>query len=704
MKTSSDTADIRRSAHQDAAAFRLPEGWCSGREILSGITIDAEHTRDRDDAIWLLPHEEGVVVHVAISDVGAFLDASSAMAAYAEQMGETRYLRTNNIPMLPPAVSEGVLSLLETQDTPVVCLAVTLNQSRDVTAVEFTLGRIRPQRMTYQRLRRPSGTEGEPDLADGFGVYGQFAVDLLRHRRDRGAFAFYDPITGRTANEDGAIVELRHPGELIVQEFMILANTAVAEYMWRHDIPGLFRNHSMAIEIPMDQAIDMAVSGSPQQLAALRQGFGRACYDVVIKGHAGLNLEAYTHWTSPLRRFADFANHLNLTAHLHGQRPPYPRERLEEIAQHLNSVQDEIRDGRARHFKTIRLAANVRQLGKSSEELLALSADDFYAVVKMAAKTGIAPEELASAVARRAEDGALGPRELTHLVFASPAEGEGWREIDRAVLAHLRLNPSDAVSVLSYANQSGLIDSLSYEFPADESGLGFRCEAALSMCDGTAMTAGAARSSKRTAQQEAAVALVFRLKGEEQPPQSPAVERAGHDNEGFGAANPKGFLQEQMQKHGQPLPAYKTRERGASGPGHAFETTVTLQLDGKTLTFTGEGGTKKTSEVSAADHAIDALDTAWEVGQRCAGQIRKAPLKLSNSPISALQEWCQTRGMELPEYRVEQNDLDGHSHFGCTVAFRDEDGTLLECSAVGGSKQRAKRLAALAALQLVGIR
>ena len=61
----------------------------------------------------------------------------------------------------------------------------------------------------------------------------------------------------------------------------------------------------------------------------------------------------------------------------------------------------------------------------------------------------------------------------------APAEGEGWREIDRAVLAHLRRNPSDAVSVLSYANQSGLIDSLSYEFPAAESGLGFRCEAAL---------------------------------------------------------------------------------------------------------------------------------------------------------------------------------------------------------------------------------
>src|SRR5687768_9206169 len=113
MTELAESARLKDAAYLEAEHFALPPGWEAGRELVDGITIDSVYTRDRDDAIRLTNFPDGrKIVSVSIADVGSFMGDSTAMEAYAREMGETRYLRTGNITMIPPVVSEGVLSIL----------------------------------------------------------------------------------------------------------------------------------------------------------------------------------------------------------------------------------------------------------------------------------------------------------------------------------------------------------------------------------------------------------------------------------------------------------------------------------------------------------------------------------------------------------------------------------------------------------------
>jgi len=580
MDLRADTADLRSDAYREASSFDLPTGWAADRPPVNGITIDGEHSRDRDDAIWLVPEHSGYRVWVSIADIGSFVSASSALARDAEQRGETRYLRTTNIPMLPPTISEGVLSLLETQETPTLSLQLSLSSLGEITAVRFAFGRLRPRRLTYRGVTRAimgAADTGEGRLLRG---YERLALELLAHRQSQGAFAFYEPDVGLMTDEEGRLVRLRggrrHAGKFIVQEFMILANTAVAEYLWRNEVPALFRNHRLALDnIGLEQAVDIMLSGSTEQIAVLRQGFGRARYETSPHGHAGLALDAYTHWTSPLRRFADFVNHQNLAAHLRGGELPYSRQRLDEIARHLDHLQDQLRTNKAAHFKEIAQAATARGLTRPSQELEALDGEHFYAIVKMAGKTGVAPRGLSIAIAQRTAAGALGPRELTRLLFAARDDDESWVQINRAVVAHLQNCPPDGVTVLNYAQQLGLIDAVAYDF--EQADAGFHCWTTLTLRGGSQLTAQEHGRSKRDAQQRAAYAIAARVANVEAMPPSPATA-AGRGQTDAGGANPKGVLQEFLQRQGERLPAYETTEDTAAGAEHQFVSTVRLHV------------------------------------------------------------------------------------------------------------------------------
>jgi ribonuclease R len=686
-----DPDSLLGAALCEAEAFELPQSWPAGRRELKGVTIDSERTMDRDDAVWLERDQDGFAVHVAISDVGSFLSPSSAVAAYAETIGQSRYLRYQTLPMLPPRLSEGVLSLLDTQETPVLSLALSVDFHGEVVSLEFVKARLQPRRLTYNQVNALNRGQSATSTDHFLVLLEKFALNLIRERQERGAFAYYDPTTGVMTDEEGRLFRMgvgtSHVGELIVQEFMILANTAVAEYLWRNHVPALFRNHEMAVAMSVEQAVELVLSGSPEGRAALAQGFGRARYGTTPHGHAALNLDAYAHWTSPLRRFADFVNHMNLVAHLENRAMPYARDRLDEIAEHLNRVADEIRDAKARHFKAVTHAADARLLNGSVESLLELDEDTFYRLVKVAHRTGLAPEGLAEAIVQRARSGALGPRELTALVFAERREDGGWARIDEAIVAHMRSCPPDAVSALSYAQQAGLLSSLVFESAVDEGG--FACRALCARGEGTAEVR-AVGASKRLAQQTAAIKLVAALLG------SGDVEGVVPDShwaaEETPAANTKGALQEELQRLGQPEPDYETTEVSMQGSSHVFEARLTVAMGGRTLEFIDHGPTKKRAEATVAGQALREL--------RLDECTARRPAALSDNPVSALQEWCQNARIPLPRYQFMRGGSSHVPFFDCSVSIETDAGPG-EHLGTGRTKQEAKADAARHALSAV---
>ena len=685
-----DSDSLLRAALCEAEAFELPQGWLAGRRELKGVTIDSERTMDRDDAVWLERDQDGFAVHVAISDVGSFLSPSSALAAYAEMMGQSRYLRYQTLPMLPPRLSEGVLSLLDTQETPVLSLTLSVDLHGEVVSLEFVKARLRPRRLTYNQVNALNRGQSATSTDHFLVLLEEFALHLIRERQERGAFAYYDPAAGVMTDEEGRLFRMgagtSHVGELIVQEFMILANTAVAEYLWRHHVPALFRNHEMAVAMSVEQAVELMLSGSPEGRAALAQGFGRARYGTTPRGHAALNLDAYAHWTSPLRRFADFVNHMNLAAHLEDRAMPYSKDRLDEVAERLNRVADETRDARARHFKAVTHAADARLLNGSAESLLELDDDTFYRLVKAAQRTGLAPEGLAEAIVQRARRGALGPRELTALVFAERREDGGWVRIDEAIVAHMRSCPPDAVSALSYAQQAGMLSSLVFETAVDRDG--FACRALCARDESTTVV-HAVGASKRLAQQSAAVELIAAMLG----PCSIGVVPDPHlASERTSAANTKGALQEELQRLGQPEPDYETTEISVQGSSHVFEARLTVVMGGRTLEFIDHGSTKKRAEAAVAARALRELRLDESTARR--------PVALSDNPVSALQEWCQNAKRPLPRYQFTRG---GSSHaplFDCSVTVETDAGPA-EHQGTGRTKQEAKADAARHALSAV---
>lgn len=694
MSNNPELEPLRREAYTEAARFALPPDWQEGRDLVSSVTIDGPRTRDRDDGIWLKPTPEGEEVRVSITDVGS-IALPPAVMQYAEKQGETRYLRTTNIPMIPPDISEGVLSLLDGQDTPVVSVNISLDPELDVADVGFSHDYVNPYRMTYGQVNRLTHGDGPSDEVVAFRRYELFALKLLRKRQAGGAFAFYDPNAGVMTGEDGELKSItkgvNHSGQLIVQEFMILANTVMAEYLFRNNIPALFRNHQMRSGMDMQEAMEALRSGNQQAVAALKQGFGRARFSPEPTGHDALNLPVYAPWTSPLRRFADVPGHMNLAAHLRGDEYPFPAARLEMLADRLNAVQDETRARKAVTFKEIAEAVANQDLGRSAEELLGLDPDAFSKVISRASRTGLIPGELRRAIGSRE----LQAREVVQLLFHEPGDPESWEEAEQLALLALYQGPHKALSVINGADQLGLIDKPTIRTSGNSGDVTdpnrFTCTIT-TRYRGEEKQITSGGSSKKVAQQNAAVSLLVELSDAGIP--APMTTRPTRAAEALSPAlteqasqNPKGALLERFQKLGGDSPDYQTEETWTDGTNHRFQTTITVVVDGQERQIVGEEGTtKKEAEAKSSKAAL--VELADDL-QATAVEAPKEPV--SDNPISALQERSQMGRLAMPKYTFKNHG----ALFECTVTVVGDDGEVHTLtSPAKPTKKEAKTAAA----------
>jgi ribonuclease R len=348
------------------------------------VTIDGADARDFDDAVWAESDGAGGWhCVVAIADVAHYVHPDDALDRVAYERGNSVYFPDRVVPMLPEKLSNGWCSLRPDEDRPCLAVHFWIDAKGHKYKHEFVRGLMRSTaRLTYEQVQ--SALDGTPDamtadLAEPVLAPLHGAFRALRAARDhRGALNIELPERKVLIGEDGrveAIVPRAHlDSHKLIEEFMVTANVCAAETlealkqpcMYRvHDEPSLERVESlrqvlrtMDLNLPtgalrpqnFNYILDK-VAGSPREHmvnSIVLRSQAQAIYSPENRGHFGLGLRRYAHFTSPIRRYADLLVHRALITGLKlGARDRLPPEHqgaeafraFEEIGEHISMTE-----------------------------------------------------------------------------------------------------------------------------------------------------------------------------------------------------------------------------------------------------------------------------------------------------------------------------------------------------------------------------
>ncbi|RKG51304.1 ribonuclease R [Acinetobacter cumulans] len=364
---------------KEAESFKEPsakdrEGRIDLRD-LPLVTIDGEDARDFDDAVYAEKRPGGGYrVVVAIADVSHYVRIGKPLDDEAQARGTSVYFPHFVLPMLPEALSNGLCSLNPNVDR--LCMVCDLNLSRAgrVTSYEFYPSVMHSKaRLTYTQVAQyfdgdsqavPEDRNVRKSLNTLFQLY-HVLKDL---RAQRHAMEFETVETYMTFDELGGINEIlprtRNDAHKLIEECMLLANVAAAEYALKNEVPMLYRVHEppefsriqkvrdfvklLGLKFPEQptqadyQAVIEATKDridAPSIHAVLLRSMMQAYYGAKNAGHYGLAYEAYTHFTSPIRRYPDLLLHRAIKASLTHKKYPLSGASLDDAGQHFSATE-----------------------------------------------------------------------------------------------------------------------------------------------------------------------------------------------------------------------------------------------------------------------------------------------------------------------------------------------------------------------------
>ncbi|MDX1902874.1 MAG: ribonuclease R [Thermonemataceae bacterium] len=339
------------------------------REITT-FTIDPETAKDFDDALSLRKLENGnweVGVHIA--DVSHYVKANSVLDKEAYERATSVYLVDRTIPMLPERLSNELCSLNPDVDRLTFAAVFELNEKAKIISEWFGRTVIHSdRRFTYEEAQERIETK-KGDFAEEINILNTLAQQLTAERFKNGAISFETPEVRFVLDEKGKPLtvkpKIRQQAHKLIEEFMLLANKRVAEFIYNlgkgskkttmvyriHEAPNEERLNTFAKFVARlgykieTQGKKMSASfnkmtneleGKPEQDVlqnlAVRT-MSKAKYTTDALGHFGLAFKHYTHFTSPIRRYPDVMVHRLLEHYLQGGKS-VPKELYEEKCQH----------------------------------------------------------------------------------------------------------------------------------------------------------------------------------------------------------------------------------------------------------------------------------------------------------------------------------------------------------------------------------
>ena len=330
------------------------------------VTIDGEDARDFDDAVYCEPaqmgKQKGWRLLVAIADVSYYVDTGSAIDTDAYERATSVYFPRRVIPMLPEKLSNGLCSLNPLVDRLCMVCDMLIDEDGQVFAYQFYQAVMHSHaRFTYtdvaailSNTRGPQAAKHKDRVQDLIHLHDVYR-SLLKGREKRGAVDFETTETQIICDDSGRIEKIvprvRTQAHRLIEEAMLAANVCSADFILQAKHPAVFRvhegptpekretlrNYLKAMGVPATlsenpspgqfQAIAQASKDRPdaQQIhSMLLRSMQQAIYTPLNSGHFGLAYPAYTHFTSPIRRYPDLLVHRVIKSILTGRRYQLP--------------------------------------------------------------------------------------------------------------------------------------------------------------------------------------------------------------------------------------------------------------------------------------------------------------------------------------------------------------------------------------------
>jgi len=339
------------------------------------FTIDGENAKDFDDAVSIEEERDGGIrLYVSISDVSHYVKEGTALDEEAYLRGTSIYFPDRAISMFPAELSNEVCCLHPRSDRLTLTVELGYDARGERRGIRFYPSVIRSdERLTYTYVKKIL-VDGDADLEDRFRhilpsleLMARLSQELRQRRMEKGAIDFDLPEPEIILNLQGETEDIvraeRNLAHQIIEEFMIAANEALAHFMEEKGLPFIYRTH----EPPKREAIEefrrfishlgyrmeknsdhspkafqkilSGVKGRPEERVVndvLLRSMKWAKYSAKNQGHFGLASDAYTHFTSPIRRYPDLIVHRLLKRVLSNKEGKILEEELRKKAEHLS--------------------------------------------------------------------------------------------------------------------------------------------------------------------------------------------------------------------------------------------------------------------------------------------------------------------------------------------------------------------------------
>ena len=342
------------------------------------ITIDGADAKDLDDAVYVEKLENGnYKLIVAIADVSHYVKKDTVLDLEARHRGNSVYLVDRVLPMFPKEISNGICSLNEKEEKLTFSCEMEIDLKGDVVNYEVYKSVIKSvHRMTYKDVN--AILDGDKDLINEYSDIYEMLKQMLELSKilrakkfTRGSIDFELPELKVVLDEDNNKVEKvllrdRGEGEKIIEDFMIAANETVAERIYWLELASIYRTHEkpdrekivvlneilakFGYKIPnfdnlhpkqFQEIIERSKDKETSMLVhkTILRALKQARYTVEDIGHFGLSSSHYTHFTSPIRRYADLMVHRVLFSSIDNSIKQLKLADLDEIAQHISKTE-----------------------------------------------------------------------------------------------------------------------------------------------------------------------------------------------------------------------------------------------------------------------------------------------------------------------------------------------------------------------------
>lgn len=359
----------------------VPDDAVMGRQDLRQIpfvTIDGEDAKDFDDAVYCEPRGRGWLLRVAIADVSHYVKQNSAIDIEAKDRGNSVYFANRVIPMLPEVLSNGLCSLKPQVNRLCLVCEMSIDMYGRTRRTQFYPAMIRSAaRLTYNEVAQLLETETTefaypaliPHLKNLYALYQL----LHKRRKKRGAIEFETVETKVLFNEQGKVDKIigmtRNEAHKLIEEMMLAANVATAEWLQSHEMPTLYRIHEGPTPEKLTDlraflnrlALQLAGKKTPEAKhyatllakvqdrpdarliqTVLLRSLKLAVYALKNIGHFGLAYPAYVHFTSPIRRYPDLMVHRAIYHILANKTPeqfPYSLDEMQMLAENCSMTE-----------------------------------------------------------------------------------------------------------------------------------------------------------------------------------------------------------------------------------------------------------------------------------------------------------------------------------------------------------------------------